>query len=130
MKEQMTDFQATAAKGLEDAVRLKKDALDAFVSSAAIAAKGYGELSANWVEFAKSQIEEGTRNAQAILGADSAKEAVELQTGYAKQAFENSVAASAKFSEISLRTANQILSPIGQRVNAAFEQFVQPERQA
>ena len=121
MPEKKSSIYADCAKGFEEAARLNRDATGAFVAAAEAAAKAYGEIGANWLDYTSTQFEESAACAKAVLASKTPKEAIEVQTVYAKKAFDQYVATGAKLSEVSLRTANEIIEPVGARLNQAFD---------
>jgi phasin family protein len=121
MPEKKSSIYADYTKGFEDAARLNKDATGVFVAAAEAVAKAYGEIGANWLDYTSTQFEENTACAKAVLASKTPKEAIEVQTAYAKKAFDQYVATGAKLSEVSLRTANEIIEPVGAQFNQAFD---------
>ncbi len=128
--EQMSGYTAAYAKGVEDAIEFNRQAFEAIVASASVAARGYGELSASWLDFTKEQIAECTACAKAVVASKSPKEAADIQADFAKAAYEKSVNAGAKISEISLKTANEMLAPIGQRMNETLDRVFKAKKAA
>ena len=111
------------AKGVGDAIEFNRQAFEAFIASASLATKGYRELSENLIELTRSQLADCSECAKAVLASKSPKEAVDIQADFAKGAYEKSVSAGAKISEISLRTANEMLAPLGQRMNEGLDRI-------
>ena len=63
---------------------------------------------------------------QALLAARTLREAVDVQTDWAKTSFDKVVAESTKLSEISVKVANEAAEPINARFNAAIEKLLKP----
>ena len=58
-----------------------------------------------------------------MTGVKSIKEALDIQSAYARDAMEKAMAESGKITEHSMKLAEQALAPISARVNAAVETF-------
>lgn len=117
---------ATAFKGYEDVAEFNKLALEAFVTSSTVFARGLQEMSKNMASVAQSSIEENIAAGKAIMGAKSLKEAIDLQSGLAKSNFEKLVAESTKFSEISAKLAEEAFAPLNSRLSDAVKKLVKP----
>ena len=59
--------------------------------------------------------------ARALFGAKDIQEFVELQNDYAKQRLEDTIAETAKLTELSTQVANEAIEPLKQRVDATVE---------
>ena len=71
-------------------------------------------------------MEASAQAAKALLAARTLREAVDVQTDFAKSSFDKLVAESTKLSEISVKVANEAAEPISARVNAAIEKILKP----
>jgi phasin family protein len=60
---------------------------------------------------------------KALAGVKSLKEAIDLQSNLARASMESAVAHSGKFTDASLKLAEQTLAPITARVTLAVEKF-------
>ncbi|HVI29999.1 phasin [Hansschlegelia sp.] len=81
----------TVQQAKEGYARLKsatEEASDAFEDAYATASKGYKDLSRKSVEATRSNVNAHFDFLQALLGAKSVSQAVELQTSYARQQFD------------------------------------------
>jgi len=125
-KEQMEKFSVSGFKSYEEFSKFSKENLDAAVAATTIAAKGYENLGKAWMTLMQESMEQGAQTAKALLGAKTLREAVDLQTDYAKTSFDKLVAEGTKMSEIGLKVANEALEPISARVNVAVEKLLKP----
>ncbi len=100
--------------------------LEAIVASVTAAAKGAETVGARAMAFSKSSVEHQVAAAKALAGAKSIQEAVELQTGFAKTAFETIVAEVNEMSETMSTSVKDALSPINERVTAFVERVQAP----
>ena len=106
---------------LNDANSTSKKNLEAVVASVTAATKGAEELGAETMAFSKKAFEEQVAAAKALAGAKSVQEAVELQSAWAKSAFEGYVAQFGKFSELVTASVKETVKPINERVAAVVE---------
>jgi hypothetical protein len=79
--------------------KLSKDGLDAAVHSFGEVHKNFEALVARATENAKTAFEDTTRTFEQLLGAKSVEQAIEIQTQYAKRAYDNYVAEMSKLGE-------------------------------
>ncbi|MBL8807820.1 MAG: TIGR01841 family phasin [Rhodospirillales bacterium] len=125
-KEQADKVQAQSAKAFEDMAKFSKDNLDAVVSASTVYAKGFETFGKAFYALSQETVEASATVAKALLGAKTLKEAVDLQTDFAKTTFDKFVAESTKLSEMSIKVANEALEPINARVNVAVEKMLKP----
>jgi phasin family protein len=118
-----------AVKGYDQFLGFSKDTVEAYVKAANVAGKGAETLHNEIYAFSKQSIEDSIANAKAIMGSKSAHEAFELQTGFAKSAFEAYVGQLTKLSEMMVATSKETFEPIQGRVQAWVE-VVQSARAA
>jgi phasin family protein len=103
-----------------------KQNLEAFVASATAAAKGAETVGAHALAYSKKSLESQVAAAKALSAAKSLQEAMELQSGYAKTAFEAFVAEVGDVSEIAATSVKNAISPINERVTAFVERVQAP----
>jgi phasin family protein len=95
--------------------------MEAMVASVTAATKGAETLGAHAMAFSKKTVEDQVAAAKSLASAKSVQEAVELQTAWAKSAFEGYVAEMNKMSEIVAASVKDSMSPINERVTAFVE---------
>jgi phasin family protein len=110
-------------KSTEDFVAFGQANLEAFVKSGQIWAAGVQELTKQMASTAKETFDESVSTFKAISTAKSVKEAIDLQSTFAKTAFEKAMAESNKLTDASIKLTEQTLAPITQRVSVAVETF-------
>jgi phasin family protein len=125
-KEQADKVQAQGAKSFEDIAKFSKENLDAVVSASTVYAKGFETVGKAFYALSQETVEASAAVAKAMLGVKTLKEAVDLQTDFAKTTFDKFVAEGTKLSEMSIKVANEALEPINARVNVAVEKFLKP----
>lgn len=104
-----------------------KKNFEAFVASMTAATKGAETLGAHVVAFSRKAVEEQVAAAKTLAGAKSVQEVIELQTGFAKSAFETYVSEMNKMAETVSASMKESASPINERM-AAFAERVQAVR--
>lgn len=125
-REQLEKASQTAYKSYEDLSKLQKDNWDAVVAASQIWVKGAENVSKAWVSFAQESMENAATTAKAMVGVKSLREAVDLQTDFAKGNFDKLVAESTKLSEAVVKVANDAMEPITARVNVTVEKLFKP----
>ncbi len=110
-----------AIAGYDSVVGYGKDNAEALIKSATLAGKGAETLHSEIYAYAKQSMEESITAGKAILGAKSVHEAIEVQTGFAKTAFEAYVAELTKFNQLFAATAKDSFAPLQNRVQAWAE---------
>ena len=106
-----------------------KDTAEAYLKSATIAGKGLETLNTELYSYSKAAVEDSIAAGKAVLGSKSVHEAFELQTDFAKAAFESYVGELTKFGELFTATAKDAFAPLQNRYQAWVE-IVQSARAA
>lgn len=107
-----------AVKGYDKFLGYGKENLEAYVAAASAAGKGAETLHNELFSFSKHAIEDSVAATKAVLGSKSAHEVLELQTDFAKSAFENYVSQVTKMNEIFAATAKDAFGPLQTRYQA------------
>ena len=117
-------FKDTVEKSMsalaEMNVHSKKN-LEAVVASVTAATKGAETLGAHAMAFSKKAMEDHVAVAKTLASAKSVQEVVELQTSFAKTAFETYIAEMNKMAETVAASMKESMSPINERVTAMVE---------
>ncbi|HEY5289168.1 MAG TPA: TIGR01841 family phasin [Caulobacteraceae bacterium] len=98
-----------------------KKNFEAVVASMTAATKGAETLGAHAVAISKKAVEDQMTAAKTLAGAKSVQEVIELQTSFAKSAFESYVAGMNKMAETVAASMKESASPINERVTAFVE---------
>jgi phasin family protein len=98
-----------------------KQNLEALVASATATAKGAETLGAQAMAYGKTAVEKHVEAAKALSSARSVQEAIELQSTYAKSAFETYMAEMSRASEIFSTTLKGAFRPLNERATAMVE---------
>ncbi|MEJ0044009.1 MAG: phasin family protein [Rhizomicrobium sp.] len=105
-------------KSYDQLLGFSKDTVEAYVKAANVAGKGAESLHNEIYSFSKQSIEGSIANAKALMASKSAHEAFELQTGFAKSAFESYVSEMTKLGELMVAASKETFEPIQGRVQA------------
>jgi phasin family protein len=103
-------------KNLEDMQQFSKEQMDAATVTATTLSKGVQQIAVEATDYSKKSLESSTAFFEKLLGAKSLDKAIEIQTEYAKTAYESFVAQATKFGEIYTNIAKEAYKP----VEAAF----------
>ena len=96
-----------------------KDGFDAAVSSFGEANKGFQAIAAEIASYSKKSFEDGTRAFEQLIGAKSFEQAFEIQSQYAKRAFDAYVTQTAKLGQMYVDLARGAYTPVEQAVAKA-----------
>ena len=120
---QVKEGMARAMKTAEQMSTFGQGNMEAVMKSSQLLATGFTELSKMMVASARANLDEAMNTVRALGSVKSVKEAVELQTSFARTSIEKAMSESGKLTEHSLKLAEQAMAPITARVNAAVESF-------
>ena len=123
MNDQFDVYGKKFFESFEDAAQFNKDNMDALVASSTAWGKGVETFSKNWFDFLKKTAEDNVSATKSIMAAKSVREAVDLQSNYAKSAYEAYVAEGNKLSELGINLANEAGAPIAARFKTTVEKF-------
>ncbi len=124
-KTTLTQGMKTMMKSTEDFVAFGQANLEAFVKSGQIWSAGVQELTKQFASSAKASFDESVSTFKAISTAKSVKEAMDLQSTFAKAALEKAMAESNKLTDASIKLTEQTLAPITANVTVAVEDYRQ-----
>jgi hypothetical protein len=100
----------------EEVQRAGKDGFDAAVSSLGEANKGFQAIAAEIASYSKKSFEDGTRTFEQLIGVKSLEQAFEIQSQYAKRAFDAYVAQTSKLGQMYVDLARGAYNPVEQAV--------------
>jgi len=125
-REQLEKASVSAFKAYEEFSKFQKDNYDAYLAASTIFAKGAENVGKTWMSLTQEALENAAQTAKALLGAKTLREAVDLQSDFAKSNFDKLVAEGTKLSELSVKVANEAFAPLNARVNVAVEKMLKP----
>jgi hypothetical protein len=99
-----------------DVQKMGKDNFDAMVRSYGELNKGLQAIAARWTAFSKDAFEDATRTFEKLVGVKSFEQAIEIQSAYAKRAYDNWVAEATKIGEMYADVARVAYKPVEKAV--------------
>ena len=108
MQKASEDFQKTA----DEFQKMGKDNYEAIVHSYGELNKGFQAIVARWAEFSKRSFEDAARTWEQLIGVKSLDQAFEIQTNYAKRAYDNWMAEASKIGEMYTSAARDVYKPV------------------
>jgi hypothetical protein len=100
------------AATFEDFQKFSKDQIEAFTAASSTLTKGLQEIATESSDYSKKAFAAGTATYEKLLGARSVESAFQIQTEFAKQAYEGFVAQATRVSELYTRVASDALKPV------------------
>jgi phasin family protein len=119
MKEQVEKAMKTA----EEMLVFGQGNMEALMKASQIYASGFQDISKHVTASSKGSLEETVAFTKSLMGVKSVKEAVDLQTGFAKSSIEKAVSEANKLTDASVRLTEQVIAPIAARFTLAVETF-------
>src|SRR6201989_3359078 len=98
-------------KNFDDVQKLSKENMDATMKSFGALSKTTQAIAAEVVDFSKKSFEDGTKLFEKLLGAKSLDKAIEIQTDYAKTAYEGFVTQATQIGELYADLAKETYTP-------------------
>jgi hypothetical protein len=106
-------------KNFDDMQKFGKDSMDATMKSFGALSKATQAISTEFADYSKKSFEDGTKAVEKLLGARSLDKAIEIQTDYARTAYEGFVAEAAKLGELYADFARETYKPFEAYMKAA-----------
>ena len=98
-------------KNFEDVQKLSKDNMDATMKSFGTLSKATQAIATEVVDYSKKSFEDGSKVMEKLLGVKSIEKAIEIQTDYAKSAYEGFVAQATKIGVLYADFAKETYKP-------------------
>ena len=115
-----------AMKTAEEFVTFGQGNMEAVMKAGQIWATGVQDLSKQVAATAQGTYEETVATFKALTSVKSLKDAIDLQTSFARAAIEKTLAESGKLTDASIKLTEQTLAPLTARVTLAVEKFAKP----
>jgi hypothetical protein len=109
----------TMIKNFDDVQKMGKDNMDATMKSLGMFSKTSQAIATEVVDYSKKSFEDSTKAMEKLLGAKSLDKAIEIQTDYAKTAYEGFVAQATKIGELYADLAKETYKPFEAMVGKA-----------
>jgi hypothetical protein len=101
----------TMIKNFDEVQKLSKDSMDATMKSFGAVTKTSQAIAAEFTDYSKKSFEDGSKVLEKLFGAKSLDKAIEIQTDYAKTAYEGFVAQATKMGELYAELAKETYKP-------------------
>ena len=113
----MMEFDKTAFdKATNDFQKLGKDNYEAVVKSYGQMNKGFQDIGARFTDYTKQAFADATATFEKLVGAKSLEHAIEIQSEYAKTAYETWMAEMTKISEMYASVSRDAYKPVEKAV--------------
>ena len=96
---------------IDELQRFSKERMDIATKAAANFSKGVQQIAAENADFSKKSLEQSTAALEQLFSAKSLDKAFEIQTDYAKTAYESFVAQATKIGELYTNLAKDAFKP-------------------
>lgn len=130
----MTDQMEKAAQSLvqiyEEVNAITRAAVDANLKSVSAAAKGWDESSKSAGYLLQENISRALSAGKTIAEAKSVRDVMTMQQDFMKDCVDLWMASASKLSEITARTAKDVVEPVAQTANDTFSRMLQKVRVA
>ncbi|MBQ0821253.1 phasin family protein [Microvirga sp. HBU67558] len=107
----------------ETVQKLGKDSFGATVKAIEVATTGTQAIAVETADYAKKSFEQTASTFEKLVGVKSLDKVIEIQTEYAKSAYEGFVAQSTRTRELYAKLAQDSLAPFGALYSAAQATF-------
>ena len=112
-----------AVKSSEELMAFSQANMEAFMKASKIFASGLQDITKDLAASNKAKIEESVSFTKSLLGVKSVKEAVDLQSSFARSSIEKAVSETNKVTDASVKLAEQAIAPLTARLSLAVEKF-------
>ena len=106
-------------KNFEDLQQVSKDNVDVTLKAMGALSKGTQAIAVEVADYSKKAFEDGTRAFEQLLGAKSFGQVVEIQSQYAKKAYDTYTAELSKLGEMYAGLTRNAYKPVEQAVAKA-----------
>jgi hypothetical protein len=101
-------------KAGEEFQRMGQDGFNAVMRAYGEANKGFQAIVVEAIDYSKRAFEDATLAWEQVIGARSVEQAIEVQSRYAKKAYDAHIAQVSKFGEMYVATARNVYKPAEQ----------------
>jgi phasin family protein len=102
----------TTTPKFEDFQKFSKQQVDVISAVASTVTKGFQEIAAESTDYSKKAFAANTEVVEKLLGAKSVETAIQIQTDFAKSAYEGFVAQASKINEIFVKLVTEAFKPV------------------
>lgn len=130
----MTEHMENATKNMmqmyEEVNAMARAAVDANLKSVSAAAKGWDESSKSAGQMMQENLARMMNMGKTVAEAKSMRDVMTMQQDFMKDCLDLWMAGASKISEISARTAKDVVEPVAQHANDAISRIMQKARTA
>ena len=108
-------------KNFEDFQKLGQQNVDTAMKLIGEWSKGWQAIAAEMTDYTKRSFEEGTATVEKLLSAKSFEQAVEIQTGYAKRAYDEYMHQMSKIGGLYAELAKEAYKPVEKAMQSVRE---------
>ena len=101
-------------KASDDFQKVSKDNYDAVLRSYGELNKGFRTIAARMTDYSKQAFEDATRPFEQLVGAKSLESVIEIQSHYAKKAYDSWLAEASKLGEMYAAIARDAYKPVSE----------------
>jgi phasin family protein len=98
-------------KNFEDFHKLGKDNVDVAMQQFGSVSKGWQAIASEFADYSKKSFEDGSAALERLFGAKTLEKAIEVQSDYAKTAYEGFVAEATRLGELYTDLAKETYKP-------------------
>jgi hypothetical protein len=98
-------------KNFDDLQQVSKENVELAMKSVGVLTKGSQAIAVEMADYSKKAFEDGTAALEKLFGVKTVEKAIELQTEYAKTAYEGFVAKASKIGELYADLAKETYKP-------------------
>jgi phasin family protein len=109
---------------IDDVQRFSKERIDLATKAAANFSKGVQQIAAETADYSRKSLEQSTAAIEQLFGAKSIDKAIEIQSDYAKSAYEGFVSQATKLGELYANLAKDAFKPLETTGTAVAESHV------
>jgi hypothetical protein len=98
-------------KNFEDLQQVSKESVDMTMKSMGVVSKSAQAIATEIADYSKKSFEESAATLEKLFGVKSVEKAVEVQTAYAKTAYEGFIAEATKIGDMYISMAKETYKP-------------------
>jgi hypothetical protein len=106
---------------IDEMQKFSKDRMDLVTKAATNFSKGIQQIATESADYSKKSLEQGTAALEQLFGAKSIERALEIQSDYAKNAYEGFVAQATKIGELYTNLAKDAFKPMEAAMTPTME---------
>ena len=99
-------------KGYEEFQKAGQENFDTAVKNLEEVNKGFQAIASEVTDYTKKTIEDSTAAFEKLMGVKSVEQAIEIQTGFAKKAYEDYISQASKLGEMYVTLAKEAYKPV------------------